>query len=58
MSVAAVLRRLVRALGAARAFLRGFAGLPAPHLHGACTHDAASARKALEDRAGRRRSCC
>ena len=53
----AVLVELGRAIGD---FFRGFAGLPgtpgAPP--SAQIHDAASARRALEERAAQRRSCC
>lgn len=51
------LARLSRAIGD---FFRGFAGLPgtpgAPP--SAEIHDAASARRALEERAAQRRNCC
>jgi len=46
---------LVGAARALRDFLRGFAGMPAARLPGEGT---ACARHALEERAGRRQSCC
>lgn len=58
MSGHALLQALRRGLSAARDFLRGFTGLPAPHLHAGELRDAAASRKALEARAERRRSCC
>jgi hypothetical protein len=50
-----------RALDAARAlrdFLRGFLGLPGTPGAASGHGDSASARRALEERAARRRSCC
>lgn len=47
--------RLARAFRAARDFLRGFVGMPAATLRAADAHDA---QHALEERAGRRPTCC
>lgn len=53
------LRATWRAL---RGFLIGFTGMPAPRLDAHCTHDGGgapqAARRALSERAARRRSCC